>query len=314
MEIIKRYVGIDVSKDKLDVCILPEGECRIFPSDIDSVRDMVAWLKKYSPELVALEATGTYHSHVVAELTAADLPVAVVNPRRIRNFALALDELAKTDKIAAAVIARFAQDIRPQVRELPDKVQAALKALVARRRQLIQMRSAEQNRLHQSTAKRVSKSIEKTIHFLQREIEKIEQELDDTIKSNPIWTEKEELLRSATGVGPVTSCTLLVELPELGKLNRRQISSLAGLAPMNKDSGKMKGKRCICGGRAPVRNVLYMAALSARIHNPIIRAFSQRLQSQGKEPKLIITACMRKLLIILNAMLKTGQPFATISP
>jgi transposase len=300
---------MDVSKERLDVEVLPGGEAKTFASEEGGVEALVSWLKSVKPGLVVLEATGGYHTRVASALGVAGLPVAIVNPRQIRDFAKSLGMLAKTDKLDAHVIARFAHDVHPPARPLSSEAEEVLKALAARRSQLVSMRVAEKNRLQQARAKRVKKSIEAVLKLLDRQIEDIEKELDDTIRSSPMWREKDDLLRSMPGIGPATSFKLISSLPELGKLNRREIASLVGVAPFNCDSGKMRGRRVIWAGRADVRNALYMAALVAAKHNPVIKRFYDRLRRAGKSGKVALTACIRKLLTILNAMLKTNQPF-----
>ena len=304
-----KYVGIDVSKENLDVEILPGGEAQSFASEKGGVEALVSWLVSVKPALVVLEATGGYHVHVASALGAAGLPVAIVNPRHVRDFARSLGLLAKTDKLDAHVIARFAHDIHPEARPLASEAEAALKALAARRSQLVSMRVAEKNRLQQAREKRIKKSIKSVLKHLDKQIEDLENDLNDNIRSSPMWREKDDLLRSAPGIGPATSFKLISSLPELGNLNRRQIASLVGVAPFNCDSGKMKGRRVIWSGRADVRTALYMAALVAIKHNPAIKRFYDRLRLAGKPGKVALTACIRKLLIILNAMLKNKQPF-----
>jgi transposase len=307
------FVGIDVSKDALDLHALPHGAQARFPNDQSGIRNLVAWVKSHHASLVVLEATGGFEMPVTAELAAEGIPVSVINPRQVRDFARALGILAKTDRIDAAVLARFAQDVRPMPRPLPNPMEQLFSALVARRRQLIDMRTSEQNRLTSITPQRVQKSIEKTVAFLQRQIDQIDAEIDDTIKRSPLWREKDNLLQSVPGIGPQTSRTLLAELPELGRLNRQQIAALVGVAPLNRDSGLLRGKRTIWGGRHSVRNALYMAALSASRHNPTIRTFYQRLRHAGKPPKVALIACTRKLLILLNTMTRTQTHFSHVN-
>jgi len=304
-----KYVGIDVSKERLDVEVLPGGEAQSFASEEGGVDALVSWLVSVKPALIVLEATGGYHVHVASALGVAGLPVAIVNPRQVRDFARSLGLLAKTDKLDAHVIARFAHDIRPEARPLASEAEAALKALASRRSQLVSMRAAEKNRLQQAREKRIKKSIKSVLKHLDKQIEDLENDLNDNIRSSPMWREKDDLLRSAPGIGPATSFKLISSLPELGNLNRRQIASLVGVAPFNCDSGKMKGRRVIWSGRADVRTALYMAALVAIKHNPAIKRFYDRLRLAGKPGKVALTACIRKLLIILNAMLKNKQPF-----
>ena len=303
------YVGLDVSKSYIDLHQLPQDRSARFEYDPEGISKLVGYLKRRKPTLVVIEATGGYETKVAAELASAGLSVAVVNPRHVRNFARALGKLAKTDSIDAAVLARFAQDVRPEARKLPDPEEQALKAFVARRRQLVDMLVAEKNRLYRATSKSVIDSLKRTINFIQDQIDDLDKEIKTTIQNSPIWREKDNLLQSVPGIGDKTSYVLLAQLPELGRLNRRQIASLVGVAPMNRDSGSFRGKRMITGGRKSVRNALYMAATAARRFNPIIKTFYLRLREAGKSFKVAITACMRKLVVILNSMLKSLNPF-----
>jgi transposase len=250
-----------------------------------------------------LEATGGIERQLTRALASAELPIVVINPRQVRDFAKASGQLAKTDIIDAIVLARFAEAIRPAVRPLPDDTLLELRALISRRRQLTEMIVAERNRLSQAS-KSVKRRIEAHIRWLQAELGRADKDLDQSIRQSPIWKENENLLRSVPGIGPVVSRTLLAELPELGKLNRKQIAALVGIAPLNRDSGTLRGRRAVWGGRATVRATLYMAALVASRRNAVMRAFYQRLRNAGKAPKLALVACMRKLLTILNAMIK----------
>jgi len=297
------FVGIDVSKAQLDVAIRPSGEKESFANDKVGIKALVKRLAKIGPTLIVLEATGGYERQVTRALVSADLPVVVVNPRQVRDFAKATGQLAKTDSIDAAVLAHFAEAVRPQLRPLPDGVTLELRALTSRRRQILEMIVAENNR-RAMTSKAVAKRIGAHVRWLEQELERANQELDRAIEQSPIWKEHEELLRSAKGIGPVTSRTLLAELPELGTLDRKQISALVGVAPFNRDSGSLKGRRSIWGGRAPVRCALYMATLVATRRNPVIRDFYNRLTAKGKIFKVALVACMRKLLTILNSMIK----------
>ena len=303
------YVGLDVSKSYIDLHQLPQDRSARFEYDPEGISKLVGYLKRRKPTLVVIEATGGYETKVAAELASAGLSVAVVNPRHVRNFARALGKLAKTDSIDAAVLARFAQDVRPEARKLPDPEEQALKAFVARRRQLVDMLVAEKNRLYRATSNSVIDSLKRTINFIQNQIDDLDKEIKTTIQNSPIWREKDNLLQSVPGIGDKTSYVLLAQLPELGRLNRRQIASLVGVAPMNRDSGSFRGKRMITGGRKSVRNALYMAATAARRFNPIIKTFYLRLREAGKSFKVAITACMRKLLVILNSMIKSLNPF-----
>lgn len=303
MEVSLISVGIDVSKAQLDVEIRPSGEKQSFANDKVGNKALVKWLAKIAPTLIVLEATGGYERQVTRALVSADLPAVVVNPRQVRDFAKATGQLAKTDSIDAGVLAHFAEVIRPELRPLPDAVTLELRALTSRRRHLLEMIAAENNRL-EMTSKAVRKSINAHVGYLEQALERINQELDRAIEQSPIWKENEDLLRSAKGIGPVTSRTLLAELPELGTLDRKQIAALVGVAPFNRDSGSLKGRRSIWGGRAPVRGALYMATLVATRRNPVIRDFYNRLIAKGKLFKVALVACMRKLLTILNSMIK----------
>lgn len=303
------YIGLDISKSFIDLHQLPQERNARFEYGQEGLSQLVTFLKRRKPALIVMEATGGYEILVAAELSAAGLSVAVVNPRQVRNFARALGKLAKTDTIDAAVLARFAQDIRPEARKLPGPEEQALKASVARRRQLVDMLVAEKNRLSRATSKSVIDSHESTINFIQSKIDDLDKQIHSTIQNSPLWKVKDDLLKSVPGIGDKTSCTLLAQLPELGRLNRRQIAALAGLAPMNRDSGTLRGKRVISGGRKPVRNALYMATTAARRFNPTIKAFYLRLRAAGKSYKVALVACMRKLLVILNTMLKNQTAF-----
>jgi transposase len=302
------FVGIDVSKDSLDVAERPGALRWKETNDEPGCARLVAILVPLKPALVVLEATGGYQAPLAAALAEAGVPVAVVNPRQVRDFAKSTGALAKTDALDAQILARFAEAIRPEPRPLPDAEQQALKALMARRRQLVEMITAERNRLAVSN-KNVRGRIQAHLDWLQMELRGLDKDLDGWIRKSPVWKEKEDLLRSVPGIGPVVSRTLLAELPELGNLNRKEISAVAGVAPFNRDSGTFCGRRCIWGGRAAVRSALYMAALVASRHNPTIQAFYQRLLAAGKHKKLALTACMRKLITILNVMLHERRPW-----
>ncbi len=303
MEVSLIFVGIDVSKAQLDVAIRPSSEKESFANDKVGIKALVKRLAKIGPTLIVLEATGGYERQVTRALVSADLPAVVVNPRQVRDFAKATGQLAKTDSIDAGVLAHFAEVIRPALRPLPDVVTLELRALTSRRRQILEMIAAENNRLAM-TSKAVGKRIAAHVRWLEQELERANQELDRAIEQSPIWKENEEILRSAKGIGPVTSRTLLAELPELGTLDRKQIAALVGVAPFSRDSGSLKGRRSIWGGRAPVRCALYMATLVATRRNPVIRDFYNRLTAKGKIFKVALVACMRKLLTILNSMIK----------
>lgn len=304
----KIFVGIDVSKAWLDVGVHEQPEGWRVSNDEAGISGLVKRLKKLKPKLIVLEPTGGFEMLVVAELSQAGLPVAVVNAKRVRDFAKSTGQLAKTDKLDARVLAHFAAAVRPEVRSLRTEEEEQLTALLTRRRQVLDMLTVEKNRRVTVRAK-MRFDLQAHIHWLSKHLQELDQEIEDFVKGSPSWKEKDTLLQSVPGVGPVTSATLLGMLPELGLLNRQAIAALVGVAPMNKDSGRKKGKRRIFGGRADVRSVLYMAALSAKKHNPFIRKFYQRLIQHGKEKKVALTACMRKLLVILNALLRTNQPW-----
>ena len=306
---MSRIAGIDVAKGHLDVHLLPQEQSFRCTTDAKGLAELVERLMAATPDLVVMEATGGYQTSIAAELTAAGFKVAVVNPRQVRDFAKALGLLAKTDAIDAYVIARFGLAVQPQCRAMPDEQELAVKELMARRGQLVKMRTAESNRLEHARSSDVANSIHQVIRTIEKLIEKIDRDLDRRIRNSPIWHEKDQLLQSVPGVGPNTVRMLLSSLPELGQLNRRQIASLVGVAPMNHDSGMYRGKRMIRGGRTDVRTALYMPALVATRYNPIIRVFYLRLRADGKSAKLAITACIRKLLVMLNAILKTKQPY-----
>jgi transposase len=305
------FVGIDVAKAHLDVHLRPTDETFRVPHDEPGLTALVTRLQPHAPALIVLEATGGYEVPVAAALATAALPVAVVNPRQIRDFARATGQLAKTDRLDARAIARFAEAVRPPVRPLADEQTRALTDLMARRRQLVEMLGAETNRRRLAQAPPLIRSLEAHIAWLRQALRDLERELDTTVRSTPLWRESEDLLRSVPGIGDITARTLLAELPELGHLDRRQIAALAGLAPVSRDSGTLRGRRMIAGGRPVVRRVLYMATLTATRRNthPVIAAFSQRLRAAGRPAKLALTAAMRKLLTILNAVLRDRRPW-----
>lgn len=303
------FVGIDVSKLRLDVHVLPLEKAWSVSNDDDGHLELAKQLVDLEPTLVVLEATGGYQNQVVAELTVHKVPVAVVNPRQVRDYAKALGLLAKTDGIDAAVLASFAAAIRPEPRPLRDEQAQELLAMMARRRQLIDMRTAEKNRLDTCRVKRVRADIEATIAWLTSRIKDVDKDLDKLIRTLPAWREREELLSSVKGVGSTTARTLMTSLPELGTLNRRKIAALVGLAPFNNDSGNSRGKRSVRGGRAEVRTMLYMATVTAVQFNPTIQAMYTRLLAAGKAKKVALIACARKLLTILNAMARTNTPW-----
>ena len=297
------FVGIDVSKERLDVAVRPTGETWQVPYDAEGISSLTGCLRELAPHLVVVEATGGMELALAGELAAAQLSVAVVNPRHVRDFARAAGKLAKTDALDAQVLAHFAEAMNPEPRPLPDASTQELGALVARRRQLVGMITAEKNRIRVAT-QRIRPKVQEHIRWLEENLEELDRDLGDFMGSSPMWKDQDELLRSTPGVGPVLSMTLLSGLPELGALNRGEIAALVGVAPFNRDSGTFRGKRKVWGGRGQVRAALYMAALVATRHNPVLRDFYQRLCAAGKPKKVALTACMRKLLTILNVMVK----------
>jgi len=302
------FVGIDVSKDRLDVALRPSGDRWAVANEEPGLATLVERVRGLSPTLIVLEATGGLEAPLTGALAAAGLPVVVVNPRQVRDFAKATGKLAKTDALDASILAQFAEVIRPALRPLPDAATQTLSALLARRRQLIEMLTAEKNRLGPAPPP-VRKGIRAHIAWLARQLARTDDDLAQAIRESPVWREKDDLLQSTPGVGPVLATTLLAGLPELGTLSRQQVAALVGVAPLNRDSGTLRGRRRVWGGRAQVRTALYMAALTATRYNPVIRAFYARLCAAGKAKKVALTACMRKLLTILNAMLKHRTPW-----
>ena len=302
------FVGIDVSKAMLDVAVLPGEKTWQVKREEVAMASLVATLQSLAPRLIVLEATGGLESPVTAALATAGLPVVVVNPRQSRDFAKATGTLAKTDTLDAQSLARFGEAIKPPVRPLRDEETQALEALLTRRRQIIDMLTMEKNRLHTAT-KTVRRDITAHITWLTKRLKDVDGDLTAAIAASDFWRIKDEIIRSVPGAGRVLSVTLLASLPELGGLNRRQIAALVGVAPLNCDSGTLRGSRHIWGGRAAVRTALYMATISAIRCNPVIAAFNRRLRAAGKKPKVAITACMRKLLTILNSMLRTNTPW-----
>lgn len=298
------FVGIDVSKTHLDIAVIPTGELWQTDNTTEGVEELERKLSQLEPTLIILEATGGLEMDAVGALAAKGLPVAVINPRQARDFAKSIGRLAKTDKIDAQMLARFGDAVRPEPYSMPSEEAIQLRGIMVRRRQLIEMLVAEKNRMYMAH-KMIKPRLKEHIAYLTRELEELDQELRNQLQQSPIWREKDDLLRTVPGVGPVTATTLLAELPELGKLNRKEIAALVGVAPFNCDSGGMRGKRAIWGGRACVRHTLYMATLSASQHNPIIRSHYNHLIQQGKPSKVALVACMRKLLTILNAMIHT---------
>jgi transposase len=304
-----RHVGIDVSKERLDVCSLPDGGTFSVANDRAGIDELLArLLKGVRPELVVLEATGKYERPAAVAVAAAGIAVAVVNPRQARDFAKAAGRLAKTDRIDAQVLARFAGAVGPRPSVLPDEEARVLQDILLRRRQLLEMMVAEKNRL-QMASEAVARRIAAHVRWLEKELSRVDRELDEAVRESETWRANEELLRSVPGVGPVLARTLLAELPELGTLPRRRLCALVGVAPFNRDSGTFRGKRQVWGGRAPVRAALYMGALVATRHNPLIREFYERLLAAGKPKKVALVACMRKLLSILNAVMRDRVPW-----
>ncbi len=304
-------VGIDVGKQQLDLFDTHTNQHRSVPNDDEGWATIKVKMVELKPDLIVLESTGGYERGLVAELAAANLPAVVVNPRQVRDFARADGQLAKTDRIDAGILAKFGLAMRPEIRPLPNEKTLILKDLLARRAQLINMRTAESNRLQQARAAKVQRSIKRVLELLEKQLKSIDDDLDRQIQESSIFRDKLKFLASVPGVGPQTCRTLLLELPELGAATRQEIAALVGVAPLNRDSGKMRGRRMIYGGRPAVRRVLYMATLVATRCNPRIAEYYQHLQSVGKRKKVALIACMRKLLTILNAMLRDQKPWRT---
>ena len=302
-------VGIDVSKDRLDVHLRPSDEAFAVARDGKGLENLVERLRPLDVSLIVIEATGGFETTVAAALAGAGLPLAVVNPRQIRDFARALGRLAKTDAIDAKVIALFAERIEPPARPIASPEAQRLGELVARRRQVVEMIGMEQNRRRRAGDKRLVKRIDRHIAFLEKELGDVDGDIDASVRASPAWREAEELLVSVPGVGPVTARTLIAELPELGQIDRRKLAALVGVAPFNRDSGTWRGHRMIAGGRTSVRTVLYMAALAATRCNPLVRATYQRLVARGRPKKVALIACARQLLTILNAIVRDGRPW-----
>ncbi len=303
------YVGIDVSKARLDVALLPSGESFAVSNDEEGFDELLGRLEGPRPVLVVLEASGGFERPVAAALAASGIAVAVLNPRQTRDFARATGKLAKTDALDAKALARFAEAVRPTPRTLPDAEAREFRSILARRRQLIQMATAEKNRLGATASKAVARRIEAHLRWLQKELSRTDRDLDEAIESSATLKENDALLRSVPGVGPVLCRTLLAELPELGSLSPRELSALVGVAPLNRDSGTLRGRRAVWGGRARVREALYMGALIASRFNPAIKEFYERLLGAGKPKKVALVACMRKLLTILNAVMRERTPW-----
>lgn len=308
MESTPLWIGIDVAKEQLDVALGADGDTWSVANDDTGLEALLDDLRGRNCGLVVLEATGGFEIPAVSALAAAGIPVVVANPRQVRSFARATGQLAKTDRLDARILALFAERIRPELRPLPDDDARLLDALLTRRRQISGMIVAERNRLGFAPGP-LKKSIEKHIRWLQRELDGVDTNLSKAIQASPVWRAKEALYRSVPGVGPVVSRTLIAELPELGKLTHKEIASLVGLAPLARDSGKMKGKRMVFGGRSSVRVALYLAAVVGVRHNHLLRTFYSRLRERGKPPKLALIACAHKLLTILNSMARTGEPW-----
>ena len=308
MEADERYIGVDVSASELVVGVLPAGEVWQVANDPEGISELRRRIGELSPSLIVMEASGGYESGVAGELVDAGMPAVIINPRQTREFARATGRLAKTDTIDALTLARFGQAVQPQVRPLPGKKEKELRALVDRRRQIVDMITAERNRRPKATPY-VRQQIEQHIAWLQSQLDDLGDDLDQFIKSSPTWRAKDDLLQSVPGVGDVSSRVLLVELPELGQLNRKEIACLVGVAPHNRDSGTFRGKRSVWGGRGNVRSALYMATLVACRFNPVIRAFYERLCEAGKPKKVALVASMRKLLTILNVIVRDQSPW-----
>lgn len=305
------FVGIDVSKDRLDIHVCPSGQAFSIVRDAEGLQELVARLRRIEPALIAVEATGGFETIVAAAIGGARLPIVVVNPAQVRHFAQAVGKRAKTDPIDAAVIARFAEAVRPELRELPDEAAQLLSELVSRRLQIIEMLVAERQREKRAATVRVRKSIARHIKMLEKELPEVDRDIGTMVRSSPIWREKEDLMISFPGVAQTIARSMLAGLPELGRLNRREIASLAGIAPFTRQSGKWKGKSMIAGGRPDVRAALFMAALSAIRCNPVLRAFYRGLLARGKPKMVALIAVARKVLTILNAMLRDNKPWQT---
>jgi transposase len=308
---METIVGIDVSKERLDIAVIPYGESFQVGNDHAGIDELAQRLAAFRPDVIALEATGGFENLAAAGLTAARFAVIIVNPAQVRAYGQAVGQKAKTDTIDAGLIAAFVQATQPQIRSLPDAQTRELSELVTRRRQIVQMITAEENRSRMALARQSRKSIKRLLAALRRELESLDADLDDHIRKSPVWRVREELLTSVPGVGVTTARTLLAEMPELGRLNRRQIAALAGVAPWTRQSGKWKGKSFTGGGRSKVRTALFMAALVASRFNPVLKAFRDRLVTAGKPKIVAIVATMRKLLTILNAIIRDQKPWQT---
>lgn len=304
----KIFVGIDVSKAQLDVGFSPRSEILTFANDSLGIAKLRDHLQAVDPALVVMEATGGFEMAAVATLAASKIPVVVINPRQVKDFAKATGQLAKTDAIDASVLAKFAEVVKPEIRELPDSSAKELSDLITRRRQIIDMLTAEKNRFAMAPQS-IQSEISIHIDWLEKRLANLDKKISDTVHNSPVWKEKDNLLKSVPGVGAIVATTLLANLPELGTLNNKQIAALVGVAPFCRDSGTLRGKRTVWGGRANVRSTLYMGTLTAVRCNPVIREFYQRLIKAGKAPKVALTASMRKLLVILNSMIKHKTPW-----
>lgn len=307
--IVSPSVGVDVSKQTLDVAFYPERPGSSFANDGQGIVSLVASLVPLEPRYVIVEATGKYEQALVLALAAAGLPVVVINPRQARDFAKALGKLAKTDRIDAAVLARFGDAVRPEIRPIADEQLRQLQELVERRQQLVEMRTSEQNRLAITPSVQVRRSVETVLKLIEKQIGQLDAQINQRIQACPLWRQTEELLKSVPGVGDQTARTLIAQLPELGACSRQKIAALVGVAPLNRDSGQFRGRRIIWGGRRNVRRCLYMATLVAVRRNPVIQAHYEKLLAAGKRKKVALVACMRKLLTVLNAMLRRRSPW-----
>lgn len=302
-------VGVDICQERLDVALWPSQQTCSETHDAEGIVRLAKALAKAKPKIVVMESTGRLHIALALELDKRGVPYRIVNPRQVRDFARAMGKLAKTDRIDALMLARFAESVKLDPKPLPDAERRELRALVMRRLQLIETRVAEENRLRDETVARVRKSLNQSIAWLKRQIKQLDSDLDRQIKNSPTFSGQNDLIQSVPGIGPNIANMIMACLPEVGTLNRREIAALVGVAPLNRDSGKTKGKRFCWGGRSDVRAALYMAALVASRHNPVIMAIYQRLRANGKKPKIALVACMRKLLVILNAMARDQNPW-----
>jgi transposase len=303
------FVGIDVAKQKLDVALRPQNRHVVIPNDDRGIRQLIKHLAPLKPHLIVLEASGGYELLATAALAEAQLPVALVNPQAVRQFAGALGKLAKTDKIDAQVLDHFAEAVRPEPRPLPDQAHQVLKAALQRRQQVVKMIAQEENRLEKTFLPTVRQDIQTHLAWLRQRLAALDRDLNDQIRQSPLWRDRDRLYQSVPGIGPQVSRAVIAQLPEIGRLSGKKAAAMAGLAPYSRESGRFRGKRMIRGGRSYLRRMLYMAAVVAARFNPVIRAFYQRLVAAGKPKKLALTACMRKLLLILNAMAKNNQPW-----